>query len=72
MKWATKTGPHDDPTACARLINRSIDPEADFVCVWDLDEVPADATPFDMREVELSARSARSRRCCAATSWMTG
>ena len=54
MKWATRTGPHVDRTACAWLIRRSIDPEAEFVFVSDPDEVPADATPFDMRGVELS------------------
>jgi hypothetical protein len=36
------------------LIRRSIDPEAEFVFVSDPDEVPVDATPFDMRGVELS------------------
>ena len=54
MKWATRSGPHVDRTACAWLIRRSIDPEAEFVFVADPDEVPPDATPFDMRGVELS------------------
>jgi len=36
------------------LIRRFIDPKARFVFVGDPDEVPADATPFDMRGVELS------------------
>jgi hypothetical protein len=36
------------------LIQRFIDPEAAFVFVDDADEVPPDATPFDMRGVELS------------------
>jgi hypothetical protein len=36
------------------LIRRSIDPEAEFVFVSDPDEVPPEATPFDMRGVELS------------------
>ena len=54
MKWATRTGPHVDRTACAWLIRRSIDPEAEFVFVSDPDEVPPEATPFDMRGVELS------------------
>jgi hypothetical protein len=52
--WATRTAPHVDRTACAWLIRRSIDPEAEFVFVSDPDEVPPDATPFDMRGVELS------------------
>jgi hypothetical protein len=43
-----------DRTACAWLIRRFIDAEANFVFVDDPDEVPVDATPFDMRGVELS------------------
>jgi hypothetical protein len=54
VRWATRTGPHVDRTACAWLIARFIDPEAEFVFVSDPDEVPADATGFDMRGVELS------------------
>ncbi len=54
MKWATRSGPHVDRTACAWLITRFIDPDAEFVFVHDIDEVPDDATPFDMRGVEFS------------------
>jgi hypothetical protein len=54
MRWATRRHCHIDRAACAWLIHRFIDPEAEFVFVDDLDEVPADATPFDMRGVELS------------------
>jgi hypothetical protein len=54
VRWATRTGPHVDRTGCAWLIRRFIDPEAEFVFVSDPDEVPDDATPFDMRGVELS------------------
>jgi hypothetical protein len=36
------------------LIRRFVDGEAEFVFVDDPDEVPGDATPFDMRGVELS------------------
>ena len=54
MRWATRTGPHVDRTACAWLVRRFVDPEAEFVFVDDPDEVPADATPFDMRGVALS------------------
>ena len=54
MRWATRSGPHVDRTACAWLIARFIDPDAEFVFVGDPDEVPADATAFDMRGVELS------------------
>jgi hypothetical protein len=54
MKWATRTKPHVDRTACAWLIARFVDPEAAFVFVSDPDDVPPDATAFDMRGVELS------------------
>lgn len=54
MKWATRSGLHVDRTACAWLIVRFIDPEAQFFFVDDLDEVPADATPYDIRGAELS------------------
>jgi hypothetical protein len=54
MRWATRAGVHVDRTACAWLIRRFIDPEAEFVFVHDPDDVPDDATPFDMRGVELS------------------
>ena len=54
MKWATRSGPHVDRTACAWLITRFIDPDAEFIFVDDIDEVPDDATPFDMRGVEFS------------------
>ena len=56
MRWATRAGIHVDRTACAWLIRRFIDPEAEFVFVHDPDEVPDDATPFDMRGAELSHR----------------
>ena len=54
MRWATRSGPHVDRTACAWLIRRFIDPEAEFVFVDDPDQVPADATAFDIRGAELS------------------
>jgi hypothetical protein len=54
VRWATRAGCHVDRAACAWLIRRSIDPEATFVFVEDLAVVPTDATPFDMRGVELS------------------
>ncbi|WP_327250238.1 chromate resistance protein ChrB domain-containing protein [Streptomyces sp. NBC_01244] len=53
MKWATRAGIHIDRAACAWLIGRSIDPEAEFAFVTDPADVPADATPFDMRGAEL-------------------
>ena len=54
MKWATRAHCHVDRSACAWLIQRFVDPEPTFVFVTDPDDVPADATPFDMRGVELS------------------
>ena len=54
MKWATRAGVHVDRTACAWLIRRFIDEQPEFVFVHDPDEVPEDATPFDMRGAELS------------------
>ncbi len=53
MRWATRKHCHVDRAACAWLIRRFIDREADFVFVDDPLEVPEDATPFDMRGVEL-------------------
>jgi hypothetical protein len=53
MRWATRPRCHVDRTAYAWLIRRFIDPEAEFVFVEDVDDVPDDATPFDMRGVEL-------------------
>jgi hypothetical protein len=53
MRWATRAGVHIDRAACAWLIRRHLDPDAEFVFVDDPAEVPADATAFDMRGVEL-------------------
>ena len=53
MKWATRAGVHIDRSACAWLIRRSVDQDAEFVFVNDPDDVPDDATPFDMRGVDL-------------------
>jgi hypothetical protein len=54
VRWATRRHCHVDRAACAWLIRRFIDPEAEFIFVDDPDELPDDATPFDMRGVELS------------------
>lgn len=54
MKWVTRAGVHIDRAACAWLIRRHIDPEPEFVFVDDPALVPADATAFDVRGVELS------------------
>lgn len=53
MRWATRRGVHIDRAASAWLIRRFLEPDAEFVFVADRSEVPADATPFDMRGVEL-------------------
>lgn len=54
MRWATRAGVHVDRAACAWLLRRFVDPDAEFVFVDDPADVPADATPFDMRGVDLS------------------
>ena len=54
MRWATRRHCHIDRAACAWLIRRFVDEGAEFVFVDDAEEAPADATPFDMRGVELS------------------
>ena len=53
MRWATRAGVHIDRAACAWLIRRFLDPAAEFVFVADPADVPADATPFDVRGVAL-------------------
>jgi hypothetical protein len=53
MRWATRAGVHIDRAACAWLIRSHVDPDAVFVFVTDPADVPDDATPFDMRGVEL-------------------
>jgi hypothetical protein len=53
MRWATRRHCHVDRAACAWLIGRFIDPDPELVFVDDPDEVPAGATPFDMRGVPL-------------------
>lgn len=57
MKWATRSNCHVDRAACAWLIGRFIDPEPTFVFVDDPDDIPSDATPFDIRGAELSHRA---------------
>ena len=54
MKWATRAHCHVDRAACAWLIRRFIDPDAEFVFVDDPEEIPEDATPFDIADVQLS------------------
>ena len=59
MKWATRPGIHVDRAACAWLIRRFIDPDADFVFSDDPAAVPAGATPFDMRGAVLGHHQGR-------------
>lgn len=56
MRWVTRCGPHVDRMASAWLIRRFVDPAAEFCFTADPDDVPAAATPFDMRGAELSHR----------------
>ena len=54
MRWVTRAGVHVDRAACAWLIRRFVDPQAQFVFVDDPSDTPSDAVAFDMRGVELS------------------
>ena len=54
MRWATRSGCHIDRAACAWLVRRFVDADSEFCFVDDPEDVPADATPFDMPGVELS------------------
>jgi hypothetical protein len=58
MNWVTRRGIHIDRAACAWLIRRFLDPEARFAFVADPSEVPADATAFDIRGVDLGHHGA--------------
>lgn len=58
MKWATRAGIHIDRASSAWLLRRFVDPDAEFVFVGDPDDVPADATPFDMRGVDYGHHGA--------------
>lgn len=58
MRWATRKNLHIDRSASAWLIRRFLDPEADFVFVDTTIDVPGDATPFDMRGVDLGHHGA--------------
>jgi len=56
VKWATRASCHVDRAACAWLIRRFIDREAEFVFVDDPAQVPTGVTPFDMPGAQLSHR----------------
>lgn len=60
MRWVTRPRPHIDRTACAWLIRRFIDQEAEFVFAADADAARTlGGTPFDMRGVELGHHQGR-------------
>jgi hypothetical protein len=59
MKWATRRHIHVDRAACAWLIRRFIDAEAEFVFVVDPADVPSDATSFDIRGARLGHHEGR-------------
>jgi hypothetical protein len=59
MKWATRASVHVDRAACAWLIRRFIDPDAEFVFLDNPAEVPQGATPFDMRGAALGHHQGR-------------
>lgn len=60
MRWVTRPRPHIDRTACAWLIRRFIDQEAEFVFAADADAARAlGGTAFDMRGVELGHHQGR-------------
>ena len=54
MRWVTRTGVHIDRAACAWLIRRHIDPDAEFAFVDDLTDAPAGAIAFDVPGADLS------------------
>ena len=60
MRWVTRERCHVDRTACAWLIRRFIDPEAEFEFVADVSRLPADATPFDISGQAFSHRDGAS------------
>ena len=54
MRWATRSGVHIDRAACAWLIRRFIDADAEFLFVGDPEHTPHDVTGFDMRDIDLT------------------
>ena len=60
MLWITRPHPHIDRTACAWLIRRFVDPEAEFAFASDAEAAAGlGGTPFDMRGVELGHHEGR-------------
>jgi hypothetical protein len=58
VRWATRAGVHIDRAACAWVIRRFIDPDAEFTFVTDPAAVPPAATAFDIRGADLSHHGA--------------
>lgn len=60
MKWVTRDHVHMDRVATPWLIRRFVDRDASFVFVpsAEIDRLPADAIPFGIPGVELSAHDA--------------
>jgi hypothetical protein len=54
MKWVTWENVGVDRMACAWLVRRFIDTEAEFLFISAGQEVPDDAEPFDIPGVRLS------------------
>jgi hypothetical protein len=54
VKWATRERIHIDRAACAWLIRRHLDQDAEFLFVADPADIPAGATAFDIPGAELS------------------
>ncbi len=60
MLWVTRPRPHIDRTACAWLIRRFIDPDAEFGFAPDAESALAlGGTPFDMVGVDLGHHEGR-------------
>ena len=56
MRWATRHGCHVDRTACAWLVRRFLDPEAEFSFFEDPAEAPEGAELFDVAGARLPHR----------------
>ena len=56
MLWATRRGCHVDRTACAWLVRRFLDPEAEFSFFEDPAQAPEGAELFDVAGARLSHR----------------
>ena len=54
MRWVTRAHCHIDRVACAWLIRRFVDAEAEFAFVEDRSALPSQAIAFDIPGAELS------------------